>query len=121
MRTVTFDGRDVRIAATLRTLEIYEGQFGHDLMEVVGPAYEGGHAVDGGWAFDLARIPLLGCLRLFWAEAKTADPRLPSFDAWRATIGDSADVNVARTSWLSGTVLEASKAFLLDDRTGEGS
>ena len=118
MREVTFDGRRVRISASLRTLMVYEDEFGQDVFSVIGPAFERGRQMDGGrFAFSLGDLPLAGVVRLLWAEAKTCDPMLPSYPQWLAAMGGSPDVNASHGDWFSGAVEEAALAFLLDAPT----
>lgn len=114
MRTVTFDGRPLRISASLRTLMLYEDEFDEDVFSVIGPAFEKGRqTADGRFAFSLGDLPLVGVVRLLWAEAKTADRNLPGYVQWLAAIGGSPDVNVSHGDWFAGAVEEAALAFLL--------
>lgn len=118
MRTVTFNGRPLRISASLRTLMLYEDEFGADVFSVIGLAFERGQqTADGRFAFSLGDLPLAGVLRLLWAEAKTADRDLPGYVQWLAAIGGSPDVNVSHGDWFVGAVEEAALAFLLSGPT----
>ena len=128
MREVTFDGRRVRISASLRTLMVYEDEFGQDVFSVIGPAFERGRQMDGGrFAFSLGDLPLAGVVRLARREREPRGlvlrrgrggragffTRRPHGGAGRGGAGRHDRV---LDEWTGATVLHRARALGLTDR-----
>ena len=73
---------------SLKTLVIYEQEFGRDLIQDVIGRVSVRDDEEGTTLLDLRDTNWTATVRALWAALKTADPALPHFSDWLLRVGD---------------------------------
>lgn len=111
MRTVRAFGRRLRIHASAWTLALHEAEFGDDATPLALRLLASREESGGLARVTLAHADEEAALRLLWAMAKTADPRLDSFRPWRERMARGGR-DAGAEGWLAGLATEAFHGLL---------
>ena len=92
MFEVEIDGKKVKAEISFYTAQLYESEFGRDIVKDIFGVVDGGSPVsvqNGVIAkIDFTKIEWLAVTRALWAAVKTADENVGSYNSWmRANSG----------------------------------
>jgi len=78
-RTITIDGKEIKLKANARNALIYRAFFGEDIFKVQGTFMK---TINDKDELIIENLDCLGVMKLIWTMAKAADAGIPTFEEW---------------------------------------
>lgn len=78
-KTITINGKELKLKATAMNLIIHQAEFGTDMFKDKKAVFD---AITDRYTIDIGNINSLAVCRMIWTFAKTADNSFPSFQKW---------------------------------------
>ena len=87
-----FGDVELEVEVSLRTLVIYEHEFGSDMIQDMNAREtlrKDSKDPDVVFSIDYRDFQWMACLRALWAGVKTANGKTPGFEKWCSSLGDA--------------------------------
>lgn len=94
-RTVTINGKPVKLKASAMNLLIYQSEFNEDIFKAKAEFLK---ATDGD-RVDLTKVNAVALAKMVWTLAKTADNTLPDFNTWLESLDELPVVELYTTNY----------------------
>ncbi len=84
-KTITVDGKELKLKANARNALIYRAAFGEDIFKVQGSF---ARTINDRGELVVENIDCLGIMKLVWTMAKAADSSTTEFEKWLDTFDE---------------------------------